>query len=227
MHSKLREDKPLERSVEQAVWITHRCKRGLWWIAGSGGRCCAFCLSCEEKKQTNANQMRNPSGVVFLFGKHASVQSDSVTVSNIEQSRESALMKRAHQSSHVTLKPASRAAVKTGTMASAPRWSGSSSIWNKPRSICSGHETNLSWSKRKKKKWGMGAARRSAPPPRVNGDMPRPYHTPVICLQCLNDSPTQWQQSPPIPFSGESECGSGVCSHTHTHYNIAIHTPAI
>lgn len=152
MHSKLREDKPLERSVEQAVWITHRCKRGLWWIAGSGGRCCAFCLSCEEKKKTNANQMRNPSGVVFLFGKHASVQSDSVTVSNIEQSRESALMKRAHQSSHVTLKPASRAAVKTGTMASAPRWSGSSSVWNKPRSICSGHETNLSWSKRKKKK---------------------------------------------------------------------------
>lgn len=216
MHSKLWEDKPSERSVEQAVWITHRCKRGLWWIAGFGGRCCAFCLSCEEKKKTKANQMRSPSGVFFFFGKHASVQSDSITVSNIEQSRESALMKRAHQSSHVTLKPASRATVKTGTMASALRWSGSARSETSPAVFAQVMRQTSPEVKGKKKKWGMGAARRSAPPPRVNGDMPRPYHTPVICLQCLNDSLTQRQQSPPIPFSGESECGSGVCSHTHT-----------
>lgn len=30
--------------------------------------------------------------------------------------------------------------------------------------------------------------------PCVNGDMPRPYHRPVNCLQCLNDNPKQRQQ---------------------------------
>lgn len=52
--------------------------------------------------------------------------------------------------------------------------------------------------------------------PCVNGDMPRPYHHPVNCLQCLNDNPQQRrQQCTPMLFSCESVCESSVvCSPT-------------
>lgn len=92
------------------------------------------------------------------------VQRDAVAVSNIERSRMSALIKWKHQSSHV---PTSKLSwpvvtVKDGTTASTLSESECSGR-HKPCSIYSGHETNLSWCKGKK--WGMGAAKRSAPPP--------------------------------------------------------------
>lgn len=67
----------------------------------------------------------------------------------------------------------------------------------------------------------MGEAKRSTPPPWVNGAMAKPYHTPVNCLQCLNDSPKQRRpQCIPVLFYRESECeweASIICIHTKDH----------
>lgn len=72
----------------------------------------------------------------------------------------------------------------------------------------------------------MGAARRSAPPPGLMEICQDPITLLSSAYNVWMTVPHKGNKAPPIPFSGDSECGSGVCSHTHTIIWRFTHPPS-
>lgn len=125
---------------------------------------------------------------VSFFLKQVSLQKDTLPVSNIEWSKKVCFEERPWKwSRDIKTKLASRAENRTKT--STLRQSDSAQSETTPAVFAQVMRQTSPEVKGEKMRDGSSSEVSSAP--WVNGDMPRPYHSPVICSQCLNDGPTQ------------------------------------